>query len=132
MTMRMLITDDDPSLLALYRALLGRMTEVVADYASTADDALTLIGTRHYDLALLDINLTPDPARREGISLLARLRASAPDTEAVMMSSLDDDATVQQCLGLGATAFTSKNHDFVPTLLGRVRDALGRRTNYAA
>jgi DNA-binding NarL/FixJ family response regulator len=121
MTVKMLVTDDDPSLMQIYRRIFGSLPDVDVDFAMTDRQARDLIAVRRYDIAFFDIDLG---AGGEGVSLLEHLRNVSPSTYAVMMSSRDDFATVGRCLGLGAKAFASKNLDFIATVAALATSAV--------
>lgn len=118
MKYRMLITDDDPCLMAVYRALFKSLPGVVVDYASSAGDCVRRLGSAEYDLVLLDINLGDED--QNGLDILGRIHATSPKTDVLMMSSQDTEDVVHKCHMLGAKHFTSKNHDFPLGLRGRI------------
>ncbi len=118
MKKRILVTDDDPTLLSMYRALIGRQENVTADFASTPSDCKSLVASRTYDAAWLDISLG-DPVD-DGFSLLQLIHSQSPRTAVTMMSSMDGGDTVDRCLQLGASKFMSKNHDFARSLSSEV------------
>lgn len=114
---RILITDDDSFLQSAYRALLGHDQAFSVDFANGPAQAHELMDAHDYDAALFDIELSADES---GFDLLADIKREHPETSVLMMSSLDDDATIHRCLALGASAFASKNRNFLPTLPARV------------
>jgi DNA-binding NarL/FixJ family response regulator len=60
-----------------------------------------------WDLILLDLQL-PD---QSGFSALEQFRRLLPETPVVIMSALEDRATVMKCLDSGAKAFLAKSSD---------------------
>jgi DNA-binding NarL/FixJ family response regulator len=114
MKKRILVTDDDPNLISMYRALLDPRDDVAVDYASTPSACKSLVASKTYDAAWLDISLN-DPVE-DGFTLLQLIHSRSPDTAVMMMSSMDNGATVDRCLQLGARKFTSKNQDFARAL----------------
>jgi DNA-binding NarL/FixJ family response regulator len=118
---RILITDDDRFLMTAYRALLGRDDELAVDFASGPAQAHALMSTNDYELACFDIELSAD---EDGIDLLRDLRRNHPETSVLMMSTLDDEVTMKRCFAAGATAFASKNRDFLPGLTAKVHGML--------
>lgn len=127
---RMLVTDDDPCLLAMYQALFSRLTGVTVDYAATPSACKKLLSKRKYDLALLDISL--GDGQTDGFALLRDIRTKTPRTEVLMMSSMDGEETVARCKLLGATSFTSKNAGFSERLQALVNELLNEKapTNF--
>jgi len=103
---RILLVDDDP---ALRRRLLDVVARVApaaacAEAASLAQ-ARGQLDQRRFDLVLLDVGL-PDGS---GLELLPWLAAHAPGSEAVVISSLGDDATVLHAIQGGAVGYLLKN-----------------------
>jgi DNA-binding NarL/FixJ family response regulator len=101
-----LIVDDDPAV----RQRLTRVTAQVAPQAHSATagslaEARALLAQGRFDLALLDVGL-PDGS---GLDLLPWMQQHAPAVEAVVVSSLGDDATVLQALRGGAVGYLLKN-----------------------
>lgn len=73
--------------------------------ASTADDALQRLGEgSDWDLAVIDLML-PD---MNGFSLLAVMAKRFPDIPAIVVSALDDQASVQRAMKAGASGFVPK------------------------
>ena len=101
-----LIVDDD----AAVRQRLSRVTAKVAPQSRSATacslaEARALLLQRRFDLALLDVGL-PDGS---GLDLLPWMQVYVPSVEAVVISSLGDDATVLQALRGGAVGYLLKN-----------------------
>lgn len=74
-------------------------------HASSLGDARTCLQRQTFAMALLDVNL-PDGS---GLDLLPWMRLHAPQVEAVVVSSLGDDATVLQAIRGGAVGYLLKN-----------------------
>lgn len=121
MTLKILITDDDPTLLALYDATLKNFPNLEVKLARNAQECRLALAQKAYDLALLDIELNDGTGG--GLDLLAQITRLGLKTRAVMMSTKDDQKTVARCKALGARAFLSKNHDFLRSLLATVKAA---------
>ncbi|MDM0031788.1 response regulator transcription factor [Variovorax sp. J22P271] len=101
-----LIVDDDPSV----RERLERVTAQAAPQARCAmagslAEAREQLAAGRFDLALLDVGL-PDG---NGLELLPWMQAHAPTVDAVVVSSLGDDATVLQAIRGGAVGYLLKN-----------------------
>ena len=101
-----LVVDDEP---ALRRRLLGVVAQVApgasCSEAGNLVQAREHLGRRRFDLVLLDVGL-PDGS---GLELLPWLATHAPDSEAVVISSLGDDATVLHAIQGGAVGYLLKN-----------------------
>ncbi len=91
-----------------YREALGQLLEMSDEFTCTqvfenAEDAIdNMIGLD--DIILLDINL-PKMSGIEAIPLLKKINA---DTKIVMLTMLDDDATVMQAILNGADGYLLK------------------------
>lgn len=74
--------------------------------ASSADEALACLDAGgDIDLALIDLML-PD---MNGFSLLAVLAKRFPDIPAVVVSAMDDEASVRRAIKAGASGYVSKS-----------------------
>ena len=101
-----LIVEDDP----LMRARLARVCAQVAPQAAcqmaeSLAQARVRLDAQPFALVLLDIGL-PDGS---GLALLPWLQQHAPQTDAVVISSLGDDATVLAAIRAGAVGYLLKN-----------------------
>ncbi|MBB3177466.1 response regulator transcription factor [Variovorax sp. Sphag1AA] len=101
-----LIVDDDHAV----RERLERVAAAAAPRARCAmagslAEARAQLASTKYDLALLDVGL-PDGS---GLDLLPWMQAHAPEVDAVVVSSLGDDATVLQAIRGGAVGYLLKN-----------------------
>src|SRR5580658_7987900 len=109
MPYQVLIVDDHP----LYRAALrGAVSAACAEGTfHEADSVASLFDTldRHpgVDLLLLDLNLPG----AHGFNALAYLRGSHPQLPVIVVSAMDDPATVHKAMAFGAQGFLSKSAD---------------------
>jgi DNA-binding NarL/FixJ family response regulator len=93
---------------------------VVVGVADTCAGGLARGLSEPWDLILLDLQL-PD---QSGFTALEQFRKVRPETPVVIMSAVDDRATVMKCLDAGAKAFLSKSSD-----ASKIRLALGHLLN---
>ncbi|MCJ0763427.1 LuxR C-terminal-related transcriptional regulator [Variovorax terrae] len=101
----LLIVDDEEAVRArLLRVARRVLPQALCAEAASLAEARSQLGQVRFSLVLLDVNL-PDGS---GLALLPWLRAHAPRTEAVVVSSLGDDATVLQALRGGAVGYLLK------------------------
>lgn len=115
-----IITDDHP----LYRAALrgavlaGYPHAAVREAGSVAGLFELLEEQSAADLLLLDLNMPG----AHGFSALAHLRGAFPQVPVVVISAMDDAATVRQAIAFGAQGFLSKSSDTaqIAAGLGRV------------
>jgi DNA-binding NtrC family response regulator len=85
---RVLIVDDEISICDLLREdLAGRGYECTA--ANDADEALALLKTDTFDIALLDIRLPG----MSGVDLLKRISIDYPETACIMLTAVNDLTT---------------------------------------
>ena len=74
--------------------------------ARGSEEALVLLGeTSDWDLAVIDLML-PDMS---GFSLLGVLAKRFPDVPTIVVSALDDQATLRRAMKVGASGFVSKS-----------------------
>lgn len=101
-----LIVDDDRLLQkALNNILRERYDPVIA---GSGEEALRLLDKQTVDLALLDVRLPGI----DGVETLRRIKAVAPETPAVMVSSSEDLETARATLTMGASDYVAKPVDF--------------------
>ena len=117
----LLIVDDDPDLvrlLALNAADHGYRTTC----ASSVEEALALVDSQPFDVALIDLLLGP----ASGLDVIERLKACAPDSEIVVVSGTTSLASAIRSYDLAAFAFVQKPFD-IGHLFATVQRALERR-----
>ncbi len=101
---RVLIADDDPAIRLLMEETLAGAGFQVAG-AETGADAIELCGSFKPDLVLLDINMPT----MDGITACARIREkTALDVPIIMVTSVDDAASIENAFDAGATDFILK------------------------
>ena len=119
----LLVVDDDPTMHTLIGAMLdGEKWEL--DSAANADEALSRLGTRAYDLVLTDI-LMPG---MDGITLLGEMRSRYPYTSLVAMTVKNTPAHILGSLDHAANAYLAKPFNR-ETLLSTLRNALSTVVN---
>lgn len=121
--LRILIVDDD----RFARAVLRDAVELEAADAEIAeagdgDEALEKVRAAPPDLVLLDLFMP----KRSGIQALGDIRQAAPETQVVVISSLDSPALVEQAKQAGAMGFILKPFHALE-IQAAVRQALGGR-----
>ncbi len=120
---RVLVVEDDPTLLGQLAELLEREGYRSVHGAGTVADALLTVATWQPQLLLLDVML-PDG---NGFDLLRRVRETS-DAPALFLSARDEDASRLRGLGLGADDYVAK--PFLPAeLLLRLAAVLRRSYN---
>ncbi|WP_344029362.1 response regulator transcription factor [Streptomyces luteireticuli] len=103
---RILVADDEPMIRHGVRAVLSTdpRLEVVAE-AADGDEAVDLVLRHRPDVAVLDIRM-PGTG---GIEAAARIRAAAPDTGVVMLTTFGEDDYILRALAGGASGFLVKS-----------------------
>ncbi|XAH22410.1 response regulator transcription factor [Xylophilus sp. GW821-FHT01B05] len=103
-----MILDDDPLARMRIRRIVKRIRpEAVCTEVASLAQAMTLLESCTFQLALVDIGL-PDG---NGIELLEWLQCRAPQTETVIISGQGDDATVLHAIRAGAVGYLQKYGD---------------------
>jgi len=103
---RTLIIDDETDVCNFFRRLLSRRGHEVST-ASREPDALRLVDTQSFDVALVDLKL-PDT---DGISLLKRIKARQPSCEVIIMTGYSTIKTAVHAMQLGAFEYLEKPFD---------------------
>ena len=99
---RVLVVDDEPSVLLETSASLKRSYEVLT--ASRADEAEKMLADQRVDLLLTDLRLPG----RDGIALLESVKALYPDVPVVLMSGHGTIEEAVKAIRLGAVDFVEK------------------------
>jgi DNA-binding response OmpR family regulator len=123
--MRVLVVEDDCSLGAFLKSgmeLEGHRVTWVKD----GDAALEHAAADPTDLMLLDLSLP----KRDGMEVLAELRARHDDTAVLVLSGRSDLGARVQCLDMGADDFLLKPFSY-SELKARCRALLRRRQQFA-
>ena len=120
---RILVADDQEEIRVVLQRLLKREGYVV-DGAENRRAALEMAASQRYDMFLLDITM-PEV---DGYQVLGELkdRAATRDIPVIMISAVDDLASVARCVERGADDHLSK--PFQPVLLrARIRACLEKK-----
>ena len=116
-----LIIDDEAAIRESLETLLG-LEGYDVQSAATGDEGLSRIGSRPYDLVLLDLAL-PDA---NGIDLLAELHVQDPQLAVIMITAYGTVENAVKAMQAGATNFVQKPWDN-EKLLADIRTAVSRR-----
>lgn len=121
---RILLVDDDPSLLRLAQAALEGRGFASITTARTAAEAMR--GAAEADLLLLDVQL-PDGS---GLDVLRRLRERSARPAVVIVTGHGAEAVAAEALRLGADDYVSKDVGFIellPSVVEHVRRTVALR-----
>lgn len=128
-TIRVLLIDDDPTMVALLRGLLNAMGYGAVSVAATAKDALGKAAGA--DLIILDYQL-PDST---GIALLPQLLARPQPPSVVMVTGAGNETLAAAALRAGAEDYLPKDgtlRELFPQIIERVRRTRALREAQAA
>jgi DNA-binding response OmpR family regulator len=123
--MRVLVVEDDRALGSLLRQGMELEGHRVA-LAEDGEAALARVAEDHPDLVLLDLSLP----RRDGVEVLAEMRARHQDAAVLVLSGRVDRTARVQCLDMGADDYLAKPFSFFE-LRARCRALLRRRVQFA-
>ena len=116
-----LIVDDDEAVrTTLYKVI--RSNGLDAEMASGGEQALEWIGSKHYDLILLDVNMQG----MDGFTVVQKLRSRGIKTPIIIVSGRKEDYDTLYGLDIGADDYVTK--PFNPIVLGAKVKALIRRS----
>ncbi|WP_421981858.1 response regulator [Roseibium sp.] len=108
MTARILLIEDEPSLLELFSASLNEEGYAVTAFNTLAEVTADLDSGHNYDLAVLDFWV----GKETSLGILKALRALKPDLPIIFMSGGADDLSLEMASALaeagGATEFLFK------------------------
>jgi len=119
---RILVVDDEESITFLLRTELEELPDFDVDVALNGTEAINLVQSRIYDVALLDIKMP----RVSGIDVLKFINEHSPTTQVIMLTNVIDYKTAIETIKLGAYDFISKPYD-PAQLIATVRRAVERR-----
>ena len=123
--MRVLLIEDDPMIAAAIEVAL-RDAAYAVDLVRDGETADRVLRDRQHQLVLLDIGLP----RRDGLSVLQRLRERADRVRVLLITARDAPADRVRGLDLGADDYVVKPFD-MDELLARMRAVLRRHSGQA-
>ena len=123
--MRILLIEDDNSN-ASNLVLCLRQADLETDRTDTGSDGLSLAARNDYDLIILDLGL-PDIS---GHDVLHELRSMQINTPTLILTGLDDTASMVQGLGAGADDYLTKPFDR-RELVARIHAIMRRSKRHA-
>jgi two-component system, chemotaxis family, chemotaxis protein CheY len=102
---KVLLVDDEVHIRKFVGLVLKRFCQPTIIEAGDGLVALELFGRENPDLVLLDVNMP----NLDGLQTLERLMQVAPDANVIMLTSLANRQTVEDCLRLGALGYIRKD-----------------------
>ncbi|WP_233809854.1 response regulator [Paraburkholderia sp. HP33-1] len=116
---KVLLVDDHTVARNGVRLMLSAASDIRVDgEAGTAPDALQIVKTQHFDVALVDIALPG----KNGLDLLKSLRADHPGLAVLILSTYSEEIYAMRALKLGASGYLTKDSP-TTTLIEAVRKA---------
>jgi DNA-binding NtrC family response regulator len=101
-----LIVDDEENLLLLLERILTRQGYQVVT-AQNSHDASSVLKTRTFQLAILDIKMFPV----DGVFLLGEIKDRSPTTKVIMITAYPTVNTRTECIRKGASTYLTKPLD---------------------
>ncbi|MEZ6049673.1 MAG: response regulator [Planctomycetaceae bacterium] len=123
---RILVIDDDPTICRLVQFWLGKIG-ICCHCATTADEALEMMGKQMYFIAICDINMQDVT----GIDLIPRLKKLNPVVQVIMLTGNANTENIVACIERGAVDRLSKTNDWT-SIVRPVTDALERSVRWSA
>lgn len=102
---RVLIADDETHVRKYIRAVMERMNAEVIGEATNGREALEMFSQTKPHLLLLDINMPV----KSGKTVLKEVMGRFPKAFVIMLTSLVDPETVEDCISLGASGYIRKD-----------------------
>jgi len=103
---KVLVVDDEAHIRKFVTQLVMSLGEPEILQAANGTEALQIYEKERPVLVLLDVNMP----RVDGIETLRRLKLMDPECVVVMLTSLVNRQTVEECLHLGAVAYLRKDN----------------------
>lgn len=100
---KVLVVDDEEEICELTRSFL-RKKNYCTFGATSRHQALELVKKEHPHLVLLDLRLGQD----SGLDILSEIKSIDKDIKVIMVTALDDEATIRQAKSLGADDYIAK------------------------
>jgi CheY-like chemotaxis protein len=124
---RILLVDDDPDLLEMYRDLLGQLpSEPEIQTAGSGARAMALLETEDFRLMVCDLRMP----RMDGLQVLSIVRRTHPQLRTVALTSVLDEEFRSRAYALGVDLFWQKpgSEEEIRMFLECLESLLGRET----
>lgn len=103
--MRVMVVDDEDHVRKLITTVIKTLNCDIVGEASNGKEAVSLFRTLKPNMLLLDINMP----LKSGKEALADIKKKYPNAFIIMLTSLADKETVEDCIELGASGFIRKD-----------------------
>src|SRR5262249_10461017 len=105
--LRALVIEDEARLCSNIKAGLQRIAGFAVDVANDGESGLHLACTENYDVIVLDLMLP----KIQGADVLGRLRSKKVRTPVLVLTAIDEKASIVRLLEIGADDYLSKPFD---------------------
>jgi len=102
---KVLLTDDEAHIRKFLGLVLKRLGSPVIIEAANGQEAVALYAQHSPDLVLMDVNMPV----LDGVQALTQIRKIDPEALVIMLTSLTNRQTVEQCASLGALDYLRKD-----------------------
>jgi two-component system chemotaxis response regulator CheY len=102
---RVMVVDDEDHVRKLITTVIKSMNCEIVGEAGNGKEAVSLFCTLKPNMLLLDINMP----LKSGKEALADIKKKYPNAFIIMLTSLVDKETVEDCIELGASGFIRKD-----------------------
>jgi two-component system, chemotaxis family, chemotaxis protein CheY len=103
--MRVMIAEDEDHVRKLIQTILLKMNCEIVGEVNNGIDAVEMFKKLKPHMVLLDINMP----LKSGKEALSEIRRRYPNAFIIMLTSLSDTETVEDCIKLGASGFIRKD-----------------------
>jgi two-component system chemotaxis response regulator CheY len=103
--MRVMVVDDEDHVRRLITTVIKTMNCDIVGEAGNGKEAVSLFCTLKPHMLLLDINMP----LKSGKEALSDIKRQFPNACVIMLTSLTDKETVEDCIELGASGFIRKD-----------------------
>lgn len=117
---RLLVVDDKPNFLALFRRIAGDELEIFT--ARDSAEALALLGRERVDVIVSDVKMPG----LSGLELLGLVKTRYPDVEVILMTAFGAVPDAVSAIKAGAFHYLTKPFD-PDAALALIREAIARR-----
>lgn len=121
--LRILIVDDEPSVIMLFKKLLPKRG-YHPDCVEDAQQALEALSSDTYDLVITDKNL---PGDLDGLDLLKRIKRDTPDLDVIIMTGNADMDSALVAIREGVYDYLVKPFESINEVVHRIEGALEKR-----
>jgi CheY-like chemotaxis protein len=122
---KLLVLDDDPDLLDLYRDMLARLpSRPEIHTASSGSHAIALLESGPFSLLLCDLNMP----KMDGLQVLAIVRRKFPQLRTAVMTSVLDEQFRMRAYAMGVDLYLEKpnNNEAIKLFLDCIESLLGQ------